>query len=42
MPSEEELEQLLERDISEFPDDDAWASLKAEILAQRDKEEDDG
>lgn len=44
MPSAEELEQLLdlERSIAEFPDDDAWEALKAEILSQRDKEEEDG
>lgn len=42
MPSAEELEQLLERDLSEFPDDGAWEALKAEILSQRDKEDEDG
>ena len=44
MPSAEELEQLLdingERSLAEFPDDDAWAALKAEIMAQG--EADDG
>ena len=35
MPTAEELEQLLERDLSEFPDDGAWEALKAEIMAQR-------
>lgn len=36
-------EQLvLERSIAEFPDDAAWEALKAEILSQHDKEEDDG
>lgn len=38
MPSAEELEQLLdvngERSLAEFPDDDAWAELKAEIERQ--------
>lgn len=35
MPSAEELEQMLERDLSEFPDDAAWEELKAEIMSQR-------
>ena len=34
MPSAEDLEQMLERDLAEFPDDEAWAALKAEIAAQ--------
>lgn len=44
MPSAEELEQLLdlERSIAEFPDDDAWTALKAEVMSQHDKEEEDG
>lgn len=44
MPSAEELEQLLdlERSIEEFPDDDAWEKLKAEVMSQHDKEEEDG
>ena len=38
MPSAEELEQqLLERDLAEFPDDEAWERLKAEIMAQREE-----
>lgn len=32
----------LERSIAEFPDDEAWEALKAEIMSQRDKEEEDG
>lgn len=35
MPSAEELEQMLERDLAEFPDNDAWDSLKAEIMSQK-------
>lgn len=39
MPDHEELEVLLdangERSLAEFPDDDAWEALKAEIMAQR-------
>lgn len=45
MPSAEELEQLLdvngERSLREFPDDDAWAELKAEIERQHAIEGDD-
>lgn len=37
MPSEDELEQLLdvngERNLAEFPDDDAWEELKAEVMS---------
>lgn len=40
MPSAEELEQMLderdERSLREFPDDDAWEELKAEIMSQTD------
>lgn len=43
MPSAEELEQLLdmngERSIAEFPDDDAWTALKADIASQRTPED---
>ena len=44
MPSAEELEQMLdlERNLAEFPDDDAWEALKAEVMSQHDKEEEDG
>lgn len=38
MPDREELEQMLdslgERSLREFPDDDAWESLKADIASQ--------
>lgn len=38
MPDKEELEILLdengERSLAEFPDDDAWEALKAEIEKQ--------
>ena len=34
MPDKEELEQLVERSLSEFPDDDAWEELKADIASQ--------
>lgn len=38
MPSAEELEQMLdvngERSLAEFPDDESWAALKAEIESQ--------
>ncbi|MCR4870389.1 MAG: hypothetical protein K5859_03705 [Atopobiaceae bacterium] len=38
MPDKEELEILLdangERSLAEFPDDDAWEALKAEIESQ--------
>ena len=34
MPDKEELETIVERSISEFPDDDAWEQLKAEIETQ--------
>lgn len=41
MPSAEELEQMLdrfgERSLAEFPDDDAWELLKAEIEAQHEE-----
>ena len=37
MPSAEELEQLLdemgERNLSEFPDQEAWEELKASVLS---------
>ena len=37
MPSAEELEQMLaERDLAEFPDDEAWERLKSEIMSQGD------
>lgn len=46
MPDKEELEVLLdvngERSLAEFPDDDAWELLKAEIETQYAKEGDDG
>lgn len=42
MPDHEELEQITERNLAEFPDDDAWERLKAEVMSQRDKEDDDG
>lgn len=38
MPDKEELEIMLddleERNLVEFPDDDAWNALKAEIMGQ--------
>lgn len=45
MPSAEELEQLLdangERSLAEFPDDDAWEALKAEVMSSYTPEDDD-
>lgn len=46
MPSSEELEQLLdingERSLAEFPDDDAWEALKAEVMASHAEDDDHG
>jgi len=49
MPSAEELEQMLdadgERSLAEFPDDESWEALKAEIGSQYapdDEEVEDG
>ena len=43
MPTAEELEQLLdvngERSLAEFPDDESWEALKAEIESQYAPEE---
>ena len=37
MPDREELEVMLdeygERSLAEFPDDDAWEALKAEVMS---------
>lgn len=45
MPDKEELEILLdangERSLAEFPDDDAWEELKAEIDRQHAMPEED-
>ena len=46
MPDKEELEVMLdeygERSLAEFPDDDAWEELKAEVLSSYAKEDGDG
>ena len=45
MPDKEELEVMLdeygERSLAEFPDDDAWEKLKAEVMSSYTPEDDE-